>query len=128
MEGFVMMDWNTIRGAANSTVVQSEGEWLDLSNHQDVLFWVDCREVSGATTPQIQFQTSPTKDDSLFQAMVAATNLTTSGVQVYKVILSQVTGAAIPLARHVRWVISCTNTAAWDATLRIMVAANGFGA
>jgi len=69
MHAFILQDWNTIRGASTiATVIQSEDNWLDLTPYQDVMFWVDCRAFTG-TTVQIQFQTSPTKDDSLFTAL-----------------------------------------------------------
>ncbi len=126
MHAFILQDWNTIRGASGvSTVIQSEDCWLDLTPYQDVMFWVDCRAVTG-TTVQIQFQTSPTKDDSLFTAMLAAATFVTSGPQISQVILSKTSG--VPLARYVRWMItSQTTTAQWDSTFRVLVAANSPG-
>jgi hypothetical protein len=125
MHAFILQDWNTIRGALNvSTVIQSEDNWLDLTPYQDVVFWVDCRAITG-TTVQIQFQTSPTKDDSLFTAIVAATTFTTGGPQVYQSILSKTTG--IPLARYLRWVVTSNASGTWDTTFRVLVAANSPG-
>jgi hypothetical protein len=125
MHAFILQDWNTIRGASTvTTVIQSEDNWLDLTPYQDVMFWVDCRALTG-TTVQIQFQTSPTKDDTLFTAVVAAQTFLTSGVQVYQSILSKTTG--IPLARYVRWVVTSNVTVTWDATFRVLVAANAPG-
>jgi hypothetical protein len=125
MHGFVLQDWNTIRGAASvATIVQNEDGWLDLTPYQDVLFWVDCKAVTG-TTVQIQFQTSPTKDDSLFTAIVSAQTFVTSGPQVYQSVLSKTTG--VPLARYLRWVITSAATGTWDATFRVSIAANSPG-
>ena len=125
MHAFILQDWNTIRGANSiTTVIQSEDNWLDLTPYQDVMFWVDCRALTG-TTVQIQFQTAPTKDDTLFTAVVAAQTFLTSGVQVYQSILSKTTG--IPLARYVRWVVTANASVTWDATFRVLVAANSPG-
>jgi hypothetical protein len=129
MHAFILQDWNTIRGATSvTTVIQSEDNWLDLTPYQDVMFWVDCRALTG-TTVQIQFQTSPTKDDTLFTAIVAATTFTASAVQVYQVILSKTTGSQVPLARYVRWVVTSAvgSGVTWDATFRVLVAANSPG-
>jgi hypothetical protein len=123
MHSFMLQDWTTIRGAV-TTVTQSEDQWLDLTSYQDVIFYVDCREFTGTTTA-IGFQTSPTKDETLFTNIVAATNFTTAGVQVYKVILSAV-GANVPLARYVRWQINGP-AGTWDATFRVVVTANSPG-
>ncbi len=123
MHSFMLEDWLTIRGIASSTTVQSEDQWLDLSPYQDLLVWVDCREFTG-TTPQISIQTAPTKDESLMTTCIGPNNLTTSGVQVYKLLLSQ--NPTVPLGRWVRWSITGP-AAAWDATLRILVSANSPG-
>ncbi len=121
MHAFILQDWTTIRGSVTS-VTQGEDGWLDLTPYQDIVLWVDCRESSG--TPAIQFQTSPTKDETLFQNMMSsATNLTASTTpQIVKATLA---AATTPLARFVRWQISGTPT--WDATFRVLVAANSPG-
>jgi hypothetical protein len=124
MHAFILQDWTTIRGGTNINVTQSADQWLDLTAYQDVVFYVDCREFTG-TTPQIGFQTSPTNDESLFTNIVAPTNFTTAGVQVSKVILS--TNPAVPLGRYVRWQITGSTTNVWDATFRVLVAANAPG-
>lgn len=126
MHSFVLQDWTTIRGAASTNVIQSESAYLDLSSYQDVILWVDCREFTGST-PAISFQTAPTKDETLFLAgtISGPNNFTTAGVQLYKVILSSV-GAGVPLSRWLRWYITGA-AAAWDATFRVLVAANSPG-
>ncbi len=124
MHAFILQDWTTIRGAATvATVVQGEDNWLDLSAYQDLVFWVDVREATG-TTVLMTFQTAPTKDESLFTQMVAATTLTAATTPtVVKALLS---AAATPVARYVRWQI-VGPAVAWDATFRVMVAANSPG-
>jgi hypothetical protein len=121
MHAFILQDWTTIRGGV-TTVTQGESEWLDLTAYQDVVFWVDCREASGS--PSIQFQTSPTKDDSLFMNMMSsATSLTAATAPV--IVKATLSAATNPLARFVRW--SITGTVTWDATFRVLVAANSPG-
>jgi len=124
MHTFVLTDWITVRGSAN-TVTQSESEWLDLTQYEDVMFWIDVREVTGTVT--LNLQTSPTKDENFFQAAniyqnaaLAAGTLTPANT---KVLMS---AASIPLARYVRWQLTSAS-APFDATFRIMVSANAPG-
>jgi hypothetical protein len=125
MHAFILQDWTTIRGAV-TTVTQGEDSWLDLTAYQDLVFWVDCRETSGTATPTITFQTSPTKDESLFTAIATTTTLAASAnPTVVKATLSL---AVVPVARYVRWQLGCSSTAStWDATFRVLVAANSPG-
>jgi hypothetical protein len=125
MHAFILQDWITIRGAV-TTVTQGEDAWLDLTAYQDVVFWLDCREVSGSTTPTITFQTAPTKDESLFTAMATASTLsTTTNPTIVKTTLS---GASTltPIARYLRWQL-LGPSGTWDATFRVLVAANSPG-
>jgi hypothetical protein len=122
MHAFILQDWTTIRGGSSvTTITQGESGWLDLTPYQDLYFWLDVREASG--TPSIAFQTSPTKDDSLFTAIVAATTMTSSGSPA--IVKAPLSSATIPVARFVRWQINGTPT--WDATFRVIVSANSPG-
>ncbi len=47
MHTFALTDWITVRGS-NNTVTQSESEWLDLTQYEDLTFWIDVKEVTGA--------------------------------------------------------------------------------
>lgn len=125
MHAFVLQDWTTIRGTSGATIVQGEDGWLDLSAYQDVVFWLDCREVTGASNT-LNYQTSPTRDETLFQNMLAAgiTMAAASTPVVSKALLS---GAAVPIARYLRWSITGTAVTPWDATFRILIAANSPG-
>jgi hypothetical protein len=121
MHTFVLSDWITVKGNANS-VIQSESDWLDLTPYEDVVFWIDCREASG--TPTLALQTSPTKDETFFGATGASLYSATlaSGTVVSKVTMKD---ATVPIARYLRWQLSAG--AAFDATFRIMVSANAPG-
>lgn len=121
MHTFIMQDWITIRGAAN-TVTQSESEWLDLAQYQDVVLWIDAREFVGTVT--LNIQTAPTKDESFFSVgTVFTTTLALGPTAPQKVLLSV---ATVPLARYLRWQLtSATNP--FDATFRIMISANAPG-
>lgn len=123
MHTFILQDWTTVRGA-NNTVIQSESEWLDLTPYQDVVFWIDVREVVGTVT--LTLQTSPTKDEVFF--LTPATGLTqvtpvAAGTLAPRPVLIS---AATPLARYVRWHLTSV-TATWDVTFRIIVSANAPG-
>jgi hypothetical protein len=122
MHAFILQEWITIRGGV-TTVTQGEDGWLDLTAYQDLVFWVDCREVTG-TTPQISFQTSPTKDESLFTNVIAAANLAASASPVVSKAL--LASATVPIARYLRWqIVGPAGT--WDATFRVLIAANSPG-
>ena len=126
MHTFILQDWTTIRGTSTTaTITQGESGWLDLTSYQDVVFWVDVREFTG-TTVTMTLQTSPTKDDSLFTAIVTAflLVLNTSTAQIQKATLSN---ATVPLARYVRWQLNGPAVTPWDATFRVLAAANSPG-
>jgi hypothetical protein len=123
MDAFVLQDWVTIRGAANTTVTQGENEWLDLSPYEDVVFWLQVSEVTGV--PTLLYQTSPNKDESFFAAQTAG--MTGTGVALAASSTSVVTpvfawNALFPLARYVRWQVIPASTA-FDVTMRILVTA-----
>jgi hypothetical protein len=122
MHAFILQEWITIRGSV-TTVTQGEDGWLDLTAYQDLVFWVDCREVTG-TTPAISFQTSPTKDDSLFTNVIASANLAAASTPaVTKALLAS---ATVPVARYLRWQITGP-AGTWDATFCVLIAANSPG-
>jgi len=124
MHTFVLQDWTTIRGATTTTVItQGESTWLDLTAYQDVVFWVDTRELTGTVT--MSLQTSPTKDDVYFQPLMTAfaLSLSTSSPTVKPALMAS---ASTPLARYVRWQLTGP-AAVWDATFRIIAAANSPG-
>ena len=121
MHSFVLQDWTTIRGNSNVTLVtQPEHEWLDLEPYQDVVIWAQCSEVTGS--PTIAFQTAPTKDDSLFQNMNSGSIVVTTAVTLISLI-----GASVPVARYVRWQLTQSGGVTWDASFRVMIAANAPG-
>lgn len=125
MHTFVLTDWITVRGS-NNTVTQSESEWLDLTQYEDVTFWIDVKEVTGAAVT-LNIQTSPTRDEAFF----AAANLyqNTALAPTATPVVSKVTmsAAAVPIARYLRWQLTSAN-APFDATFRIFVSANAPGA
>jgi len=129
MRTYVLQDIITVRGSS-TTVTQTEADWLDLEQYQDVVIWLEVREVtpSSAATVTLNVQTSPTKDEAFFNAAnIYSQNLVgmTMGVQTpTKVIMSTTSGT--PLARYVRWQMVSGSTP-FDATFRLVIAANAPG-
>lgn len=128
MYSFVLQDWVTIFGDAPTTtdIVQSEPDWLSFQAYQDIVFYTECKsfDTAGATGIQVVYETSPTKDESLFKANPMATRFVDlSSVGVDPVILAT---AAFPLARWVRWRLHLNGVGAgaWHATIRLNCAAN----
>jgi hypothetical protein len=137
MHAFVLQDWITIRGGSGITQInQSEHEWHSLDGYQDLLAWIDVREITLGTGPtfiQFNLQTAPLKDEILFVNM-ETTPLTLAAAlaapSVRKVILSNSATYTVPLGKFVRWQLVTGNsspTAAWDATFRILLCANPLG-
>lgn len=121
MHTFILQDWITTRGN-NNTITQSESEWLDLTQYQDVVVWVDVREMTGTVT--MTLQTAPTKDEAFFAVGTLATpTLTVGTATITKVLMS---GATVPLSRYVRWQLTSAG-APYDLTFRVMVSANAPG-
>src|SRR5438105_1095323 len=119
MQPYILQDWTTIRGQV-TTVTQGESTWLDLAPHQDIAIYTDVREYSGTTAPTLYFQTSPNKEDGLFQTMTGASfQFSSTGVTTKTVLLST-PSMLIPLARFVRWQLVGPSTRR-DATFRVLV-------
>ncbi len=61
---FPLTNWTTMRGGVSVTsITQSEAQWLDLRGFEDIVAWLECKNVtpSGATNITLQYQTAPTK-------------------------------------------------------------------
>jgi len=136
MFGYVLQDWITVRGnvpaSGSADIIQGESTWMGFSSFQDVVIWLDVREITfPAGAPNnltFNFDTAPSKDSNLFVTLGSIGPLTslTAGVQVPlpKSILAS--NPSVPLATWLRWRLTpggaSTNT--WDATFRVLVAAN----
>jgi len=128
MYGYVLQDWITVRGTTTTPLIQNESDWMGFSSFQDIVFWIDVREVTG-TSLSLALQTSPTKDDALFQTLsnclmttvVVTTPWAPSNI-LPKAILASNPG--VPLATWVRWSLTNSVAAAWDCTFRILASAN----
>jgi hypothetical protein len=118
---FLMQDWLLLESTSAVAITQPENGWLDLSDYQDVTFFLLVNQTTATTT--ISYQTSPDKTDAIFQNMVPAVTLTsgTSPIVTQVLMLS----ATVPLARYVRWQITGPNN--WSASFRIVVTANAPG-
>jgi hypothetical protein len=123
VHAFVLQDWILVKGTTTTVlqVTQAEHGWLDLEEYQDVVFWLMVNEVAG-TTCAISYQTSPTADETLFSTMATVTLTAATAPVVTQVLML---AASVPLARYVRWQLN--GTGSWEASFRVMVAANSPG-
>jgi hypothetical protein len=99
--------------------------WLDLEAFADVVFYLEVREVTppGAGSVQVSFETSPTRDESLFAPLATLTPTAGASPTVVKALLAS---NAVPLARFIRWKLVGTQGGTWDMTFRA-VASAGLG-
>jgi hypothetical protein len=118
MRGLWLTDWVTIRGniLAVATITQGEACWLDVGHHEDAVFYLDVREVTGASV-NLTYQTSPSKDEESFLALYPAVALATGTSTQLALAKYQL----VPLARYLRWQIIGSGEP-YDATFRIHVA------
>ncbi len=122
MYGLVLQDWVTVRGATTAPLIQEETDWLVTTDYQDLMAWIDVR--ASTNPPIIHLETSPSIDDVLFASMNSSGYLMSfTGPLVAQL---QLGVAAVPLAQFLRWRI-LPSVASWDATFRILVAANAPG-
>lgn len=126
MDGILVQDWTTIRvTGASSTIVQTEGSWIDVDAYGDLVFWLEVRDrrLGGGTAIVFAYQTSPSKDESLFSSLSVFPLAVTTTPYITKVIdgIASVTPAA-----WLRWAMSPVGSPSgeWGATFRLHVAGN----
>jgi hypothetical protein len=122
----LLQDWTTLLGTtALRAFTQPENGIVDLSEVQDVVGWLEVKEVSPATgVLQMSYQTAPTKDEALFVAMVPAVRVTGPGVTTTVMFKN---ASVVPLTRWVRWQLGVTSATTWDITFRIYLSCNIVG-
>ncbi len=124
MDTCLLQDWITVNASdtgSPSSVTQSAHQYIDLGRFEDLVFYLDVRRYTGAVVA-VNYETSPTRQDSSFLPMIAPITLAAIGLRVDKAFFST---AAVPPARYVRWRLS-TLGGAWSATLRIWMTAYKF--
>ena len=118
MFGALLQDWLTIEGTTtggSSPIAQTEAFWLDTSDFLDLTTFL---QVVSASNVTLQYQTSPTKDETLFESMDSVTLATGVTVGVY---LRDT--ASYPLSHWLRWQLTGTSST-WNATFRVWVTLN----
>jgi len=134
MYGVLLQKLTKISGSlANQTVTQGEEGWLDVSQYQDAIFWIEAPMVSlpGAVTMGLSVETSPLKEDAYFLPLFVPFQPTPSR-GVTNVVLATKAGATMyypPISNWLRWkiVTGGSVTGMWSVTLRIWVALNAVG-
>jgi hypothetical protein len=121
VDPFLLADWTTIAGAGTSSVTQPSTQWLDLPDHEDVVFFLEVKEITGAVT--IAYETGVTCEEQLFTPMIPSFAIA-MGTQVDRALFSTCT---FPLCRFLRWRLTGSGTPGWDCTFRIWIAAYTYG-
>jgi hypothetical protein len=115
LEYLCMSKLRTVRGSSNYTsILQGEEAWLDVSEYDDIAFYLNVQNVTGTVT--LTYQTSPLKDGDSFLSIGLPITLA-AGARV-DVVRAR---AAFPaIARYVRWLMTGSGT--FDVTFSIDVA------
>jgi hypothetical protein len=123
MQSAVLQDWTTVRfkNASGDQIIfrQSPIRWLDLSSFEDVTLVLDVKEVSG--TVKLTYQTGPSTSDDGFVSIAPSITLAAQST-ITRVGFNS---CARPVARYLRWILTQTGLATWDATFRILVCCSG---
>lgn len=131
MDGFLLQDWMAVRLPYNTApLAQDEASWRDLSRYRDLAVWLEVRSIdlaAGITGIVVSYETSPTKDESLFVSLATSSTLTAplATPEVKRVLLGA--NPTVPLARWLRWKLSTTGTGTSGVsaiTFRVTLAAN----
>lgn len=112
-DSLLLQDWTTINGNVAGTIVkQSEDCYADLLGCRNLTIFMETAEL--IDTININFDTAPTKDESLF-ANVAVWR-PSIGVTATSVLYAT---ATVPIARYLRWRFATGATTAWACTFRV---------
>ena len=110
-----------------SSITQSSWKWLDLSNYDDIVLYLDVRELTGSMGVLMAYETAPTQSGADFTSLFAPfTMAVNSSPRVDRVLAGFV---ATPAARFLRWTVSVPDAfgGLWDVTFRILIAMHSSG-
>jgi hypothetical protein len=135
MHCFLLTNWVTVRAASSPAIlqiVQGEEDWLDLGAYQDLVAWVDVRELTTPTAAGsnvfLDFQTSPVQDDAYFTSLINTTGgVTLAAASSPTVVRMTKDNTLVPLSKWLRWRLNTNGvnpTQTWDVTMRIWLAAS----
>lgn len=125
MFAFLLQDLVTVRSSLTTELVQSEAAWLDCSQYQDLVFWLDLRYANPAAgTITMHYETAPVKDPKLFVDVVSSFSIGTTPGVIMTSALAEF--ASVPAASWLRWRLVGSATT-WEACFRIYVTANRIG-
>lgn len=123
MESALVQELLTLTaGDGVTSLIQSAHQYLDIGQNEDLVFYLDVRNVTGSGVT-IAYETSPTPQDSSFLAMIAPVAITAAGLTVSRAAFST---AAVPPARYVRWRAQGPGSGGWNITFRLWLAAYGY--
>lgn len=122
MDGCLLQDWITISGNDGITSLpQSSVDYYDIGHTEDLVLYLDVRQVAGSVS--LQHETAPSKDDNAFLPMVGPF-VVTAGLRVDRAFFAT---AAVPPARFVRWRCKVPG-GTWSVTFRIWMATYSWSA
>jgi hypothetical protein len=134
----MLQDWTTAQGTS-STVIQNASDYLDVSGYQDVAVYLEISQMQnvgfGGAAMNLSLETSPTKDEVLFNSNAPSGNpylinynftvVPALGVQSIQYSL-WATATDKVLARYLRWKVAF-GTGAQSITFRVWLNLNQAG-
>lgn len=125
MQSYLLQDWVTIRASmvGGTNLLQAPEAWLDLGDATECTFFLQIAQVNGPGTPIIRYESSATRDATLFRENASRTLVATGDLtpQIDRIALYGT--PATPLARWVRWRLTNVSELLWDVTFKVTVMA-----
>lgn len=128
MRTIVLQDWITVRGTVTlGTITQTPSSWVDLRGYDDVVLFLDVREVTATSgTMNMSYMTAPTKDTTALRVLLPTFALSASSTPRVDRVLAAYAG--IPIARYICWqTLNAGTSGPWDATFRLRAAVSAPG-
>src|SRR5579871_140132 len=125
MRSVLFQPWLCVEGGANTNAFQTAADWLDVSDFQSVVPYVEISNISG-TGATLTLQTGPSYDLAsgttalylkLQDGSGNGSTWTTVGVQTLRAF--RFSDGQLPPAQYLRWWM--TGTSAWSITFRMVL-------
>lgn len=108
-----------MQGNGTTPRVQLSLDWMDFAADTDVTLWLEVRAIGNPASGLINlaYETSPTRDETLFRGVATLQLAVTPRPVVTKIRLAD--NPEVPFARWLRWKLTATAAGDWWVTFRV---------